>query len=132
MYTAVTDSPSYNAFLNIYCSLYYTVKKHYSKPDRIFMYVKGACQAVFNNKIIGEHILLLVVLYISAMLTLTQAHISEQKKDANQVLTQFASFSCGEGGIRTPGSSHFNGFQDRRNRPLCHLSLVLFPKAMQR
>ncbi len=29
---------------------------------------------------------------------------------------------CGEGGIRTPGTSPFNGFQDRRNRPLCHLS----------
>ena len=32
---------------------------------------------------------------------------------------------CGERGIRTPGSSHFNGFQDRRNRPLCHLSKIL-------
>ena len=31
---------------------------------------------------------------------------------------------CGERGIRTPGTSQFNGFQDRRNRPLCHLSLV--------
>ena len=29
---------------------------------------------------------------------------------------------CGERGIRTPGSFTFNGFQDRRNRPLCHLS----------
>ncbi len=29
---------------------------------------------------------------------------------------------CGEGGIRTPGASQLNGFQDRRNRPLCHLS----------
>ena len=29
----------------------------------------------------------------------------------------------GRRGIRTPGSSHFNGFQDRRNRPLCHPSL---------
>ncbi len=28
----------------------------------------------------------------------------------------------GEGGIRTPGASQLNGFQDRRNRPLCHLS----------
>jgi hypothetical protein len=28
----------------------------------------------------------------------------------------------GETGIRTPGTSQFNGFQDRRNRPLCHLS----------
>ncbi len=29
---------------------------------------------------------------------------------------------CGERGIRTPGASQLNGFQDRRNRPLCHLS----------
>ena len=28
----------------------------------------------------------------------------------------------GETGIRTPGTSQYNGFQDRRNRPLCHLS----------
>ena len=29
----------------------------------------------------------------------------------------------GEGGIRTPGSFRPNGFQDRRDRPLCHLSV---------
>ena len=29
----------------------------------------------------------------------------------------------GERGIRTPGGLHLNGFQDRRNRPLCHLSV---------
>ena len=38
---------------------------------------------------------------------------------------------CGKRGIRTPGTSRFNGFQDRRNRPLCHLSgdksSTLFP-----
>ena len=44
---------------------------------------------------------------------------------------------CGEGGIRTPGTSQYNGFQDRRNRPLCHLSrtpseVLYFSKAMQR
>ena len=44
---------------------------------------------------------------------------------------------CGETGIRTPGTSRYNGFQDRRNRPLCHLSKTLFKsalfsKAMQR
>ena len=43
----------------------------------------------------------------------------------------------GERGIRTPGTSQYNGFQDRRNRPLCHLSKpliqeCLFSKAMQR
>ena len=29
----------------------------------------------------------------------------------------------GRRGIRTPGSLHFNGFQDRRIRPLCHPSI---------
>ena len=29
----------------------------------------------------------------------------------------------GETGIRTLGGSHLNGFQDRRIRPLCHLSV---------
>ena len=43
----------------------------------------------------------------------------------------------GEGGIRTPGTSQYNGFQDRRNRPLCHLSrtpseVLYLSKAMQR
>ena len=30
----------------------------------------------------------------------------------------------GERGIRTPGGVTLNGFQDRRNRPLCHLSNI--------
>ena len=34
----------------------------------------------------------------------------------------------GETGIRTPGTSQYNGFQDRRNRPLCHLSKTPFQK----
>jgi hypothetical protein len=33
-----------------------------------------------------------------------------------------AAFSSGELGIRTPGTFRFNGFQDRRIRPLCQLS----------
>ena len=31
-------------------------------------------------------------------------------------------FTGGERGIRTPGPVTVNGFQDRRNRPLCHFS----------
>ncbi len=31
---------------------------------------------------------------------------------------------CRERGIRTPGPVTVNGFQDRRIRPLCHLSLI--------
>jgi DNA mismatch repair protein MutS2 len=34
-------------------------------------------------------------------------------------------FFCGETGIRTPGTSRYNGFQDRRYRPLSHLSETL-------
>lgn len=37
--------------------------------------------------------------------------------------TRYADF-CGERGIRTPGTSQYAGFQDRCNRPLCHLSLL--------
>ena len=33
-------------------------------------------------------------------------------------------FLSGKRGIRTPGTSQYFGFQDRRNRPLCHLSFV--------
>ena len=36
--------------------------------------------------------------------------------------TLISNVYCGERGIRTPGTLQFNGFQDRRNRPLCHLS----------
>jgi hypothetical protein len=32
-------------------------------------------------------------------------------------------FGCRGGGIRTPGTSRYNGFQDRRIRPLCHSSI---------
>ena len=38
---------------------------------------------------------------------------------------------CGEGGIRTPGTSPFNSFQDCRNRPLYHLSLPVYPTGLQ-
>ena len=41
----------------------------------------------------------------------------------------FAILSSGETGIRTPGTSQYNGFQDRRNRPLCHLSKTSFFKS---
>lgn len=37
-----------------------------------------------------------------------------------------ADFKSGERGIRTPGTSQFNGFQDRRDRPLRHLSSVIW------
>ena len=49
---------------------------------------------------------------------LVQTHFSHKKKPA-----QCAGFLvCGERGIRTPGPVTVNGFQDRRIRPLCHLS----------
>ena len=48
------------------------------------------------------------------------------KKKADKILQInlriLSAFFSGERGIRTPGTSQYNGFQDRRNRPLCHLS----------
>ncbi len=43
---------------------------------------------------------------------------------------RFAILSSGETGIRTPGASQHNGFQDRRNRPLCHLSKTSFSEVL--
>ena len=58
-----------------------------------------------------------------------------QKKKTCKVLIYrdflcFAILSSGETGIRTPGTSRYNGFQDRRNRPLCHLSKTLLRVAL--
>ena len=36
---------------------------------------------------------------------------------------------CGETGIRTPGTLRYNGFQDRRYRPLSHLSELFLGSA---
>lgn len=41
-----------------------------------------------------------------------------EEKEGDQTIPPFS----GERGIRTPGPLTVNGFQDRRNRPLCHLS----------
>jgi hypothetical protein len=51
---------------------------------------------------------------------------------ATEVIMQCIADShiCGERGIRTPGTSRFNGFQDRRNRPLCHLSGRLYAQKL--
>ena len=38
-------------------------------------------------------------------------------------------FLSGKRGIRTPGTFQYFGFQDRRNRPLCHLSFAFGEKA---
>ena len=46
------------------------------------------------------------------------ASLCTNKKACRRNLQAFG----GERGIRTPGGSHLNGFQDRRIRPLCHLS----------
>ena len=47
---------------------------------------------------------------------------SYKTKSTTRVMLLFLLVFCGKGGIRTPGASQLNGFQDRRNRPLCHLS----------
>ena len=49
-----------------------------------------------------------------------QKKIHKQKREALFLASLL--FPSGERGIRTPGTSQYVGFQDRCNRPLCHLS----------
>ena len=51
----------------------------------------------------------------------------KNKKAAFRRLSLFVKIDGGEGGIRTPGPLRVNGFQDRRDRPLRHLSKVEKP-----
>ena len=51
------------------------------------------------------------------------------KTGCNSYKTLIFNVYCGETGIRTPGASQHNGFQDRRNRPLCHLSKTSFSRS---
>ena len=57
---------------------------------------------------------------------LTASYASKTKNLLAQVNLdrQVSCFLCGKRGIRTPGPSQVNGFQDRRDRPLRHLSLL--------
>ena len=52
--------------------------------------------------------------------------INKKCKTLTMMILQCFAFFCkifsGERGIRTPGPVTVNGFQDRRIRPLCHLS----------
>ncbi len=52
------------------------------------------------------------------------------KAGCNSYKTLIFNVYCGETGIRTPGASQHNGFQDRRNRPLCHLSKTSFSEVL--
>ena len=48
---------------------------------------------------------------------------TDEKARKRCIYTRSRAFkNGGERGIRTPGTFRLNGFQDRRNRPLCHLS----------
>ena len=56
----------------------------------------------------------------------TQPHTEEigsAQNESHQRVTLTAFQESGEGEIRTPGTLRHAGFQDRCNRPLCHLSI---------
>ena len=65
---------------------------------------------------------------IPQIVTLTQFYFLGCKIGCHSCKLLIISIYCGETGIRTPGTSRYNGFQDRRNRPLCHLSKTSFQK----
>ena len=47
----------------------------------------------------------------------------KEKRSNSLIINLLKRLSSGERGIRTPGTSRYDGFQDRCNRPLYHLSL---------
>ena len=61
---------------------------------------------------------------INPIISKTCVELCVEKNNPSEMLvnTSFSEGLRGERGIRTPGGLHLNGFQDRRNRPLCHLS----------
>ena len=61
-------------------------------------------------------------IYLKSSKKIDPTLIFECKKGCKSRNYLIYTLCCGEGGIRTPGASQLNGFQDRRNRPLCHLS----------
>lgn len=58
--------------------------------------------------------------YLFCINNLLAPKLAPENKNTCKLIT-YRYFS-GERGIRTPGPVTVNGFQDRRNRPLCHLS----------
>ena len=50
-------------------------------------------------------------------------HREKEKRSNLLIANLLERLFCGERGIRTPGTSRYDGFQDRCNRPLYHLSL---------
>ncbi len=57
---------------------------------------------------------------------LRRGDAKQEKRTGARVNSAPVSFVlCGERGIRTPGSFHFNSFQDCRFKPLTHLSFCL-------
>jgi hypothetical protein len=53
-----------------------------------------------------------------------------RKPKIYRLLNDFVRVWSGERGIRTPGPVTVNGFQDRRIRPLCHLSAANIDSAL--
>ena len=71
-----------------------------------------------------EEIALQYFFFVSTHISIQQVDVYMPIYKIRALSDSFFILCCGERGIRTPGASQLNGFQDRRNRPLCHLSFV--------
>ena len=99
----------------------------------IFRHKGSFCQSIENtNRFVIDILLKNLKKYKN-----TQFYILGCKKGCKSRKCLIYTLYCGERGIRTPGASQHDGFQDRCNRPLYHLSNTLVGKlsslkAMQR
>ena len=92
-------------------------------------WLRFACPSLFGGPLqeISKHLTVFVLLlfYMS-----TGKQVSRIPVKQNQEQLLLFLISCGERGIRTPGTFQYVGFQDRCNRPLCHLSKFVFSTRM--
>ena len=105
----------YKEFWEHYFDLDSSYSGYIGKIDGQDAYLKEAAAFGSGIRILRQDIWEMIVTFI----------LSQQ----NNNFLCFAILSSGETGIRTPGTSQYNGFQDRRNRPLCHLSKTSFSRS---
>ena len=100
------------------------VRKPSCKLCRLFhsslQMIETSCKPIIYNQIFG--------LFLKKKKNLVEAFKRIKQRNTKKSATNklFIALCGGKGGIRTPGASQHGGFQDRCNRPLYHLSKLLW------
>ncbi len=102
--------------------IYTTMSPKIANTAVLFLFAKLGCVVNFAThpnlaKILSKKLPIRTKIRLRVITTGSPHHIYIHKNK-----------KCGKRGIRTPGPSQVNGFQDRRDRPLRHLSMLFRPQ----